>query len=149
MSNPDRITALFNAAINDIRRLAAEAMDSIDEAACWVIYDIRNAHAHFMHRMERADGERRLADKLEPFGGSIANWFDALSDEEKWHWKDRYQAYMYGPNGSAMEMSDDIFTAAIMGLLRSRDSYLQQPFCPYCDSRGHEPGACMPRRHAA
>ncbi len=142
---------IYEDSVKDVRRMAAEAMAAINEVADLAIDDIYGCHEYALERMDREEDERWLAEVLKPYGGSIDNWFDAQPNDVQEQWLDAYQSYQYGPGGDTevFATDDDILVAEIEGLLRSRDSYLQQPFCPFCDSRGHEPGACMPQQQAA
>lgn len=129
-----------------IQAYAAQAMLELNARADEVLDEMALDHHARMEELdntfESRQEHRSLMDDIAPFT-SVEDWFDHLPDDEKYSWQDIYQEYMYGPNGDAVICDSNRLGWEVMSVLRSRDSYLKQPFCPYCDSRGHKSGECM------
>lgn len=122
--------------------LAAPGYAALGDAFRSGNYELRQQQEY-----EQAQRDRKAAidEWLSPFNGEIEAWWDSLTIDDQSSWDAAYEAYMYGPDGDRILESEDPAVAEILGYLQEKDPYLAQPFCPYCDSRGHEPGACMRR----
>lgn len=131
---------------NFIRALAAKAIAEIDSRADQLLAELEEDHYCNLqaidHYFEERENQRDFMEAIAPHE-TLGDWFDCLPEDCQVDWHDLYQGYMYGPNGDGLLSEDDHLSWKVMALLKSRDSYLKQPFCPYCDSRGHKPGECM------
>lgn len=139
--NP-KIERIFEDAMREVSHLAASVMAAIDDTANDVMLGIFEDHQWNLARIEQTEARAAVAAFISPYE-SIEQWFDSLTEGEQGDWYECYQKYMLAPGGDLM-YEDDIVGQSVMDLLFSRDPYYKQPFCPHCDSRGHEPGACMP-----
>lgn len=132
--------------MNEIREMAQAAIDQINRRVDEILDEMALNHFEAMQRLdfeeERREAEAEIASHLAPHG-SFEAWWESLEDEERWEWQDLYGRYQYGPEGDMALNGENHFAQAVMSFLFGRDSYQKQPFCPYCDSRGHESGACM------
>ncbi|GEA09165.1 hypothetical protein KUL42_39260 [Alteromonas sp. KUL42] len=129
-----------------IRALAADAITEINSRYVELLAESEEEHYCRMqaidHYFEERENQRDFMDAIAPHK-TVGHWFDELSEESQLSWHDTYHGYMYGPNGDSLLSEDDYLSWEVMALLQSRDTYLKQPFCSYCDSRGHRSGECI------
>lgn len=132
--------------MNEIREMAQAAIDQINRRADEILEEMALNHFETMqrldHEQERREAEAVIASHLAPHE-SFEAWWENLEEQERWEWHDLYGRYQYGPEGDMALNGENHFAQAVMSFLYGRDSYQKQPFCPYCDSRGHKSGACM------
>lgn len=104
-----------------------------------------------MEEAQRKEWEAEQAERIQIINEAIApydsveEWFDNLNDSEQQEWHDLYTRYMYSPEGDAVITDDNYLTWSVMDLLQRQDSYLSQPYCARCDSRGHTRDQCDSR----
>lgn len=134
--------------LSDIQWLALTVRTEINRKADEILEDQFWAHQSRLQKIQW-DEEQRLKQQvveeaLQPYS-TIEQWFEHQSEDTQSYWYTRYQDYQYGPNGDATVREDDFFAWEVIGYLYQSDPILKQPFCAWCDSRGHESGACMGR----
>ena len=139
MTNIEHLSHIMLAEIN---QQASNVLSQLHQRCDDIIDSIHADHDAWMHRMDQADIAKAIADIIYPHE-SVAAWFQAQPVGEREHWHGLYHEYQYGPNGDGVFAENNYFAEAVMTYLRSVDTYLQKPFCGYCDSRGHRDGACM------
>lgn len=132
--------------MNEIRQRAQAAIEQINRRADEILEEMALNHFETMQwldiKEERRGAEAQVSSCLAPHL-SFDSWWNSLEDDERWEWQDLYGRYQYGPDGDMAINGQNQFAVAVMSFLRDRDSYQKQPFCAYCDSRGHESGACI------
>lgn len=145
----------------EIKQKAQAVIAQINQRADEIIEDLRADHMGAMHHLdwvvEQRDIAAEIKARIHPYD-SFEDWWDNLPEEDEdglWSthagrssWSELYQEFQYGVDSDRAISDDDHFSFAVMGFLRNRDTYLMQPFCCYCDSRGHENGGCMSDQHA-
>lgn len=139
------ITELSNQYRQDIRVMAMQAMSEINDKIDDALYDAYSGRLKAVSDLERFYENQHFMSMIEPYS-NIRDWFNALSDDDKYGWYDLYTRYQYGPEGDSLIAENDKLSNEVMGYLLQCDEYLKQPFCGFCDSRGHKEGECMKTR---